>query len=57
MGVVNLGTLFGAAGAKAIGPLPDLGRGVVVRAGVRIHSLLGASALLVCHPAAPSCSR
>ena len=24
MGIVNLGTLFGAAGAKAIGPLPDL---------------------------------
>ena len=45
MGIVNLGTLFGAAGAKAIGPLPDL---VAVWFGPQYGytALLGASALL-----------
>ena len=45
MGVVNLGTLFGAAGAKAIGPLPDL-VAVWFGPGFGYTALLGASALL-----------
>ena len=45
MGIVNLGTVVGAAGAKAIGPLPDL---VAVWFGSQYGytALLGASALL-----------
>ena len=45
MGVVNLGTLIGAAGAKAIGPLPDL-VSVWFGPGYGYTALLGASALL-----------
>ena len=45
MGIVNLGTLFGAAGAKAIGPLPDLVT-VWFGPGFGYTALLGASALL-----------
>lgn len=45
MGIVNLGTLFGAAGAKAIGPLPDL-VAVWFGPGYGYTALLGASALL-----------
>ena len=45
MGVVNLGTLLGAAGAKAIGPLPDL-VAVWFGPGFGYTALLGASALL-----------
>ena len=45
MGVVNLGTLFGAAGAKAIGPLPDL-VAAWFGPGFGYTALLGASALL-----------
>lgn len=45
MGVVNLGTLIGAAGAKAIGPLPDL-VSVWFGPGFGYTALLGASALL-----------
>ena len=45
MGIVNLGTLFGAAGAKAIGPLPDLVT-VWFGPGYGYTALLGASALL-----------
>ena len=45
MGVVNLGTLFGAAGAKAMGPLPDL-VAVWFGPGFGYTALLGASALL-----------
>jgi len=45
MGIVNLGTLFGAAGAKAIGPLPDLVT-VWFSPGYGYTALLGASALL-----------
>lgn len=45
MGVVNLGTLIGAAGAKAIGPLPDLVT-VWFGPGFGYTALLGASALL-----------
>ena len=45
MGVVNLGTLIGAAGAKAIGPLPDL-VAVWFGPGFGYTALLGASALL-----------
>ena len=45
MGIVNLGTLFGAAGAKAIGPLPDL-VAVWFGPGYGYTALLAASALL-----------
>ena len=45
MGIVNLGTLFGAAGAKAIGPLPDLVT-VWFGPGYGYTALLAASALL-----------
>ncbi len=45
MGVVNLGTLIGAAGAKAMGPLPDL-VSVWFGPGYGYTALLGASALL-----------
>lgn len=45
MSIVNLGTLFGAAGAKAIGPLPDLVT-VWFGPGFGYTALLGASALL-----------
>jgi len=45
MGAVNLGTLIGAAGAKAIGPLPDL-VSVWFGPGFGYTALLGASALL-----------
>ena len=45
MGIVNLGTLFGAAGAKAIGPLPDL-VAVWFGPGYGYTALLGASVLL-----------
>ena len=45
MGIVNLGTLIGAAGAKAIGPLPDLVT-VWFGPGYGYTSLLAASALL-----------
>ena len=45
MGIVNLGTLVGAAGAKAIGPLPDLVT-VWFGPGYGYTALLGASALL-----------
>lgn len=45
MGVVNLGTLIGASGAKAIGPLPDL-VSVWFGPGFGYTALLGASALL-----------
>ena len=45
MGIVNLGTLFGAAGAKAIGPLPDL-VAIWFGPGFGYTALLGASALL-----------
>ena len=45
MGIVNLGTLIGAAGAKAIGPLPDLVT-VWFGPGYGYTALLGASALL-----------
>ncbi len=46
MGVVNLGTLVGAAGAKAIGPLPDL-VAVWFGPGYGYTALLGASALFL----------
>ena len=46
MGVVNLGTLIGAAGAKAIGPLPDL-VSVWFEPAFGYTALLGASALLL----------
>ena len=45
MGIVNLGTLFGAAGAKAIGPLPDV-VAVWFGPGYGYTALLAASALL-----------
>ncbi len=45
MGIVNLGTVFGAGGAKAIGPLPDL-VAVWFGPGYGYTALLGASALL-----------
>ena len=45
MGIVNLGTLFGAAGAKAVGPLPDLVT-VWFGPGFGYTALLGLSALL-----------
>ena len=45
MGIVNLGTLIGAAGAKGIGPLPDLVT-VWFGPGYGYTALLGASALL-----------
>lgn len=45
MGIVNLGTLVGAGGAKAIGPLPDL-VAVWFGPGYGYTALLGASALL-----------
>ncbi len=45
MGIVNLGTLVGAAGAKAIGPLPDLVT-VWFGPGYGYTALLGTSALL-----------
>ena len=45
MGIVNLGTLFGAAGAKAIGPLPDL-VAVWFGPGYGYTALMAASALL-----------
>ena len=45
MGIVNLGTLIGASGAKAIGPLPDLVT-VWFGPGYGYTALLAASALL-----------
>ena len=45
MGIVNLGTLVGAAGAKAVGPLPDLVT-VWFGPGFGYTALLGLSALL-----------
>ena len=45
MGIVNLGTLTGAAGAKLMGPLPDLVT-VWFGPGYGYTALLGASALL-----------
>ena len=45
MGIVNLGTLVGAAGAKAIGPLPDLVT-VWFGPGYGYTALLAASSLL-----------
>ena len=46
MGIVNLGTVIGAAGAKAIGFLPDL-VAVWLGPGYGYTALLGASALLL----------
>ena len=46
MSVVNLGTLMGAAGAKAMGPLPDL-VSVWFGPGFGYTALLGASALML----------